>query len=70
MLLEVKDLCISFSDSQGGYNQVASNVSFSLTKGETLAIVGESGSGTTVTALSLMKLLPSEPVCKISGQKK
>jgi microcin C transport system ATP-binding protein len=52
-LLEVKNLCIAFDD-----NNVVEDLSFSITKGETLAIVGESGSGKSVTALSILKLLP------------
>lgn len=68
MLLQVKDLCISFADGKGSYTEVVSNISFSLNAGDSLAIVGESGSGKTVTALSLMKLLPNSSKCKISGQ--
>ena len=68
MLLEVKDLCISFADGKGSYTEAVSNISFSLNTGDSLAIVGESGSGKTVTALSLMKLLPNSSKCKISGQ--
>lgn len=68
MLLEVKDLCISFADGKGSYTESVSNIGFSLNTGDSLAIVGESGSGKTVTALSLMKLLPNSPKCKISGK--
>lgn len=68
MLLEVKDLCISFADGKGSYTEAVSNIGFSLNTGDSLAIVGESGSGKTVTALSLMKLLPNSPKCKISGK--
>lgn len=68
MLLEVKDLCISFADGKGAYTEAVSNICFSLNTGDSLAIVGESGSGKTITALSLMKLLPNSPTCKISGK--
>lgn len=68
MLLEVKDLCISFADGKGAYTEAVSNIGFSLKAGNSLAIVGESGSGKTITALSLMKLLPNLPMCKISGK--
>jgi len=49
-LLEVRDLSISF-----GARQVVDNVSFSLDAGEKLALVGESASGKTVTALSTLR---------------
>ena len=68
MLLEVKDLCISFADGKGAYTEAVSHIGFSLNAGDSLAIVGESGSGKTITALSLMKLLPNSPKCKISGE--
>src|SRR5438094_782843 len=51
-LLEVKDLSIYF-----GPRKVVDNVSFSLDAGEKLALVGESASGKTVTALSTLRLL-------------
>jgi len=51
-LLEVRDLSISF-----GARQVVDNVSFSLDAGEKLALVGESASGKTVTALSTLRLI-------------
>ena len=51
-LLEVKDLSIYF-----GLRKVVDNVSFSLDAGEKLALVGESASGKTVTALSTLRLI-------------
>jgi dipeptide transport system ATP-binding protein len=56
-LLEVDDLHVSFS-TYGGEVQAVRGVSFTLRRGETLAIVGESGCGKSVTARSLMRLLP------------
>src|SRR5438094_428466 len=51
-LLEVKDLSIHF-----GRRKVVDNVSFSLDAGQKLALVGESASGKTVTALSTLRLI-------------
>lgn len=62
-LLEVKDLHVSFS-TYGGVVKAVRGVSFDLYRGETLAIVGESGCGKSVTANSIMKLIPT-PAGKI-----
>ncbi|HHY46386.1 MAG TPA: ABC transporter ATP-binding protein, partial [Firmicutes bacterium] len=64
-LLEVTDLKVSFYTYAGKVHAVR-GVSFYLDRGETLAIVGESGCGKTVTASSVMKLIPSPPG-KIEG---
>ncbi|HEX2431240.1 MAG TPA: ABC transporter ATP-binding protein [Aestuariivirgaceae bacterium] len=56
-LLIVDNLAVDFH--QGAtVTRAVKGVSFSLSKGETLALVGESGSGKSVTALSILKLLP------------
>jgi len=55
--LEVKNLTTCFRTSKGNVTAV-DDVSFSLKKGETLCIVGESGCGKSVSALSIMGLLP------------
>src|SRR5437879_13081846 len=59
-LLEVKDLSIHF-----GPRKVADNVSFSLDAGEKFALVGESASGKTVTALSTLRLIEN---ARLSGE--
>lgn len=59
-LLEVKNLTVSF-DTYAGEVQAVRGVDFHLAIGETLAIVGESGCGKSVTAQSLMKLIPMPP---------
>ncbi len=64
MLLEVKNLKTEFKLRKGTVHAV-DNVSFSIDKGEILAIVGESGSGKSVASLSIMRLI-SEPG-KIAG---
>ena len=61
-LLEVKNLTVSI-DGPSGEVQAVRDVSFSLKKGEVLAIVGESGCGKSVLCKSIMKLLP--PSAKI-----
>ena len=61
-LLEIKNLSVSI-DGPAGEVQAVRDVSFSLKKGEVLAIVGESGCGKSVLCKSIMKLLP--PSAKI-----
>ncbi len=58
-VLEVKNLVTSFHTKEGTFPAV-NGVDFSLSAGETLAIVGESGCGKSVTSLSIMKLLPEK----------
>jgi oligopeptide transport system ATP-binding protein len=55
--LEVQDLSVSFAAFAGRVRAVR-NLSFSLYEGETLALVGESGCGKTVTCRTMMRLLP------------
>lgn len=62
-ILEVKNLSVSF-DSPAGEVQAVRDVSFSLQKGEVLAIVGESGCGKSVLCKSIMKLLPESAEIK------
>ncbi|MFD0696163.1 ABC transporter ATP-binding protein [Paenibacillus sp. GCM10027628] len=57
VLLNVNNLHVSFT-TYGGEVQAVRGVSFKLNEGETLAIVGESGCGKSVTARSVMRLLP------------
>lgn len=63
VLLEVENLKTYFFTKRGVIKAV-DGVSFSLRKGETLGIVGESGCGKSVTGLSLLRLVP-EPAGKI-----
>ncbi|WP_145453234.1 ATP-binding cassette domain-containing protein, partial [Staphylococcus epidermidis] len=60
-VLEVKDLHVSFHTHAGEVKAVR-GVNFNVGQGETVAIVGESGCGKSVTAKSIMKVLPSPPV--------
>ncbi|NDY74059.1 peptide ABC transporter ATP-binding protein [Desulfobacter hydrogenophilus] len=63
-LLAVKHLGVAFQTDQGQVLAV-DDVSFELESGQVLGIAGESGCGKSVTALSLMRLLP-QPVSKIT----
>ena len=64
-LLEVENLQTHFG-SVDGINRAVDGVSFHIEEGETLAVVGESGCGKSVTASSIMRLVP-EPPGKIAG---
>jgi peptide/nickel transport system ATP-binding protein len=64
-LLEVENLQTHFRTSDG-INRAVDGVSFHVEAGETLAIVGESGCGKSVTAMSILRLIP-EPPGKIAG---
>jgi oligopeptide/dipeptide ABC transporter ATP-binding protein len=66
-LLTVDDLRVHLFTSRGVVRAV-DGVAFSLRAGEALGIVGESGCGKTVTALSLMRLIPSPPARIVSGR--
>ena len=56
--LEVRDLRVEF-DTPRGVLQAVRGVSFDVNAGETVGIVGESGCGKSVTALSLLRLIDS-----------
>ena len=65
-LLEVDDLRTYFFTREGAV-QAVDGVSFNVEKGKTLGIVGESGCGKSVTALSIMGLIPKPPAKIVSG---
>lgn len=56
-ILEIENLNLGFN-CENGFRQALHNVSFSLNKGEMLALVGESGCGKTISAMSILQLLP------------
>ena len=64
-LLEVEDLSVRF-DTDSGTVHAVDKMSFTLAESEVLGIVGESGCGKSVTAMSLLRLLPE--TASISGR--
>jgi len=66
-LLSVKDLRTHFFTREGVV-QAVDGISFEVEKGKVLGIVGESGCGKSVTALTLMRLIPSPPARIVSGE--
>jgi oligopeptide/dipeptide ABC transporter ATP-binding protein len=67
ILLSVKGLSVSFPAARG-VARVLQDVSFSIRRGRTFALVGESGCGKTVTALSIMRLLPANQGRIVRGE--
>ena len=66
VLLDVDDLSVTLFTEDGALPAIR-NLSFVMRKGETLAIVGESGCGKSMTALSIMGLLPQPPAKIVGG---
>ncbi len=62
-LLEVSDLTMHYK-TRAGWVQAVDGVSFSLNRGKSVGLVGESGCGKTSLAMSLLKLLPSNAMIK------
>ena len=66
LILDVKNLKTVFFTNSGLFKAV-DDVSFNVRRGETLAIVGESGCGKSVSALSIMRLVPNPPGKIVGG---
>jgi len=64
-LIDIKDLVVEYT-SEGNIVHAVNGVSFSLNKGETLGLVGETGAGKTTIAKAIMRILP-DPPAKIKG---
>jgi len=64
-LLDVRDLSVRF-ETDNGTTHAVDRVSFSLSAGEVLGIVGESGCGKSVTTMAMLRLLP--PTAVVSGR--
>ncbi|MCD4823646.1 MAG: ABC transporter ATP-binding protein [Phycisphaerae bacterium] len=67
ILLQIKDLKISFHVFGAGLIPVVHGVDLTIHRGEMVGLVGESGSGKSVTAMSIMRLL-EEPTAVLSGE--
>src|SRR5437867_12955623 len=66
-LLEIKNLALEFGTADRPLRAV-DGVSFSLAAGETVCLVGESGCGKSVTALSIARLVPAPPARYVGGE--
>jgi oligopeptide/dipeptide ABC transporter ATP-binding protein len=66
-LLQVQDLNIAFDTERGEIRPVR-DVSFSIFPGQTVALVGESGCGKSVTSLSVLRLIPQPPGKVLGGR--
>jgi oligopeptide/dipeptide ABC transporter ATP-binding protein len=66
-LIEVRNLVTSFFTPDGELRAV-DGVSFEIEEGKTMGLVGESGCGKSVTALSVLRLIPSPPGKVVGGQ--
>jgi peptide/nickel transport system ATP-binding protein len=66
-ILEIKDLALHF-DTFEGTAKVLDGVSLSLGRGDTLGVVGETGCGKSITAKSVLGLLPSPPARIVGGE--
>ena len=66
-LLEIKDLNVAFDTDRGQIRPVR-DVSLAIHPGQTVAVVGESGCGKSVTAMSILRLIPQPPGKVLGGQ--
>jgi oligopeptide/dipeptide ABC transporter ATP-binding protein len=66
VLLSVRDLRVQFR-TEAGVARAVDGLNFDILRGETFCLVGESGCGKSVTALSIMRLIPTPPGRIVSG---
>ena len=67
-LLEVKNLITGFRSENGEWLRAVDGISFTVPKGKTVGIVGESGCGKSVTAMSIVRLLPKPMGHMLEGE--
>ena len=67
VLLEIDGLTVEFASTDAPV-QAVNNVSLTVRRGETLGIIGESGSGKSATAMSVLRLLPEPPARVLGGR--
>ena len=68
MLLDIRDLCVSYRNDEGEVTAAAIDVNLTLDRGEVLGVVGESGSGKSSVSMSVARLLPSPPAFYPKGK--
>src|SRR3954469_10153233 len=66
-LLEVSNLNVAFETRRGDVRPVR-DVAFTIYPGQTVALVGESGCGKSVTAMTVLRLIPSPPGKVLAGE--
>ena len=66
--LEVRDLSVQYITDAGVALQAVEGLSFSLEQGRSLGLVGESGCGKSVTAMSIMRLIKDPPGRIVDGE--
>ena len=67
VLVDVQDLKVQFLLHEGTVRAV-DGVSFQISHGKTLAVIGESGSGKSVTAQAILGIVPSPPGKQVGGE--
>ena len=67
-VLQVRNLCVAFTRPDGQQGLAVDNVSFQVNAGQTVCLVGESGCGKSVTAMSIPRLVPEPPARILGGQ--
>ncbi len=68
VILDVRHLCTSFLGANGSEMRAVDDMSYTVHAGECVAIIGESGSGKSVSALSVLRLIPYPPGVIKSGE--
>lgn len=67
-ILKINDLRVQFYSENGTKVRAVDGLNYTVKKGECCAIIGESGSGKSVSALSILRLIPFPPGRIVSGE--